>query len=216
MLLQHGFISSVTFSVMAATYDYGGMEQDEYYDLLNFLQKVIFPGFEKKQNLKNAKDSFRRKAKNFTVDRNGTTLYYVGKNRGGETPLRTVIRKEEVVKVIKNVHDSDHLGVNATHERVKTFHYWNRIYEDVKHYISVCEKCQKSSKFQGESAKLRPVAPPGRPFEMWGMDLTMLPKSEEGYQYLAVAVDYLTKFVEAAPLKSKDAKGILSFLKWSV
>ncbi|KAL8571436.1 hypothetical protein ACOMHN_064974 [Nucella lapillus] len=27
---------------------------------------------------------------------------------------------------------------------------------------------------------------------MWGMDLTMLPKSDEGHNYLVVAVDYLS------------------------
>ncbi|KAL8569784.1 hypothetical protein ACOMHN_006510 [Nucella lapillus] len=47
---------------------------------------------------------------------------------------------------------------------------------------------------------------------MWGMDLTMLPKSDEGHNYLVVAVDYLSKYVEAAPLKIKEAPAILTFL----
>ncbi|KAL8562774.1 hypothetical protein ACOMHN_022649 [Nucella lapillus] len=46
---------------------------------------------------------------------------------------------------------------------------------------------------------------------MWGMDLTMLPKSDEGHNYLVVAVDYLSKYVEAAPLKIKEAPAILTF-----
>ncbi|KAL8596408.1 hypothetical protein ACOMHN_063074 [Nucella lapillus] len=46
---------------------------------------------------------------------------------------------------------------------------------------------------------------------MWGMDLTMLPKSDEGHNYLDVAVDYLSKYVEAAPLKIKEAPAILTF-----
>ncbi|KAL8573985.1 hypothetical protein ACOMHN_029432 [Nucella lapillus] len=47
---------------------------------------------------------------------------------------------------------------------------------------------------------------------MWGMDPTMLPKSDERFNYLAVAVDHLSKYyVEAAPLKMKEAHGILAF-----
>ncbi|KAL8625778.1 hypothetical protein ACOMHN_012370 [Nucella lapillus] len=46
---------------------------------------------------------------------------------------------------------------------------------------------------------------------MWGMDLTMLPKSDEGHNYLVVAVDYLSKYVEATPLKIKEAPAILTF-----
>ncbi|KAL8625127.1 hypothetical protein ACOMHN_030761 [Nucella lapillus] len=46
---------------------------------------------------------------------------------------------------------------------------------------------------------------------MWGMDFTMLPKSDEGHNYLVVAVDYLSKYVEAAPLKIKEAPAILTF-----
>ncbi|KAL8563871.1 hypothetical protein ACOMHN_034250 [Nucella lapillus] len=43
------------------------------------------------------------------------------------------------------------------------------------------------------------------------MDLTMLPKSDEGHNYLVVAVDYLSNYVEAAPLKIKEAPAILIF-----
>ncbi|KAL8583555.1 hypothetical protein ACOMHN_054871 [Nucella lapillus] len=71
--------------------------------------------------------------------------------------------------------------------------------------------CQKSGKFETEGSRLKPIPPPRRPFQMWGMDLTMLPKSDEGPNYLFVAVDYLSKYVEAAPLKIKEAPAILTF-----
>ncbi|KAL8587440.1 hypothetical protein ACOMHN_062173 [Nucella lapillus] len=48
---------------------------------------------------------------------------------------------------------------------------------------------------------------------MWSMDLTMLPKSDEGFNYLVVAVDHLSKYVEAAPLKTKEAHRVLAFFE---
>lgn len=190
-------------------YEYGGISNEEYCHLVNFLQEGVYPDFTDSVNKKNAKDIFRRKAKKFAV-RDGTRLFYV-EVMAGEVRYREVVRKGDVCKVIGSVHNTDHLGVNATHDRVKSTHYWNRLFQDIKHYVSLCERCQKNAKLETESAKLRPIPPPRRPFQMWGMDLTMLPKSDENYNYLVVAVDYLSKYVEAIPLKTKEATRIVAF-----
>ncbi|MCP4491266.1 MAG: transposase family protein [Gammaproteobacteria bacterium] len=62
------------------------------------------------------------------------------------------------------------------------------------------------------SAVMRPVPPPRKPAQQWGMDLTRLPKSSDGYCYLIVAVDHLTKWPEVRPIANKEATTILSFL----
>ncbi|KAL8590621.1 hypothetical protein ACOMHN_011057 [Nucella lapillus] len=170
---------------MASQYEYGGMDEENYANMIAYFTSGVFPEFLNQQNKKNARDAFRRKAKNFAV-KDGTG-------------------------VIKTIHDADHLGINATHARVKSYHYWNRLFEDIRHFVSSCEQCQKSGKFETEGSRLKPIPPPRRPFQMWGMDLTMLPKSDEGDNYLVVAVDYLSKYVEAAPLKIKEAPAILTF-----
>lgn len=43
---------------------------------------------------------------------------------------------------------------------------------------------------------------------MIGMDLTGLPKTERGNQYLFTCTDYFTKWPKAFPIKSKEAKDI--------
>ena len=68
-----------------------------------------------------------------------------------------------------------------------------------------------NAQFKVAPAVLRPVPPPRRPLKQWGMDLTALPKTPDGFRYLVVAVDYLTKFPEAKPIKTKEASEILSF-----
>ncbi|KAL8567094.1 hypothetical protein ACOMHN_027521 [Nucella lapillus] len=190
---------------MASQYEYGGMDEEDYANMIAYFTSGVFPEFLNQQNKKNARDAFRRKAKNFAV-KDGTPL-----RQGGEINYRAVVKKGDVYRVIKTIHDADHLGINATHARVKSYHYWNRLFEDIRHFVSSCEQCQKSGKFETEGSRLKPIPPPRRPFQMWGMDLTMLPKSDEGDNYLVVAVDYLGKYVEAAPLKIKEAPAILTF-----
>ncbi|KAL8563835.1 hypothetical protein ACOMHN_061959 [Nucella lapillus] len=195
---------------MASQYEYGGMDEEDYANLIAYFTSGVFPEFLNQQNKKNARDAFRRKAKTFAV-KDGTRLLYVENKQGGEINYRAVVKKGDVYRGIKTIHDVDHLEINATHARVKSYHYWNRLFEDIRHFVSSCEQCQKSGKFETEGSRLKPIPPPSRPFQMWGMDLTMLPKSDEGHNYLVVAVDYLSKYVEAAPLKIKEAPAILTF-----
>ncbi|KAL8585720.1 hypothetical protein ACOMHN_049066 [Nucella lapillus] len=194
---------------MASQYEYGGMDEEDYANLIAYFTSGVFPEFLNQQNKKNARDAFRRKAKNFAV-KDGTRLLYVENKQGGEINYRAVVKKGDVYRVIKTIHDADHLGINATHARVKSYHYWNRLFENIRHFVSSCGQCQKSGKFETEGSRLKPIPPPRRPIQMWGMDLTMLPKSDEGHNYLVVAVDYLSKYVEAAPLKIKEAPAILT------
>ena len=188
-----------------AEYVYGGFSNETYDNLVFYLQNKAFPKFDENKNKKNAKDALRRKSKAFVVKDN--RLFYVGK----DGPSREVARKGDELRILKRVHDTDHMGINATYERVKSAHYWNNVFDDVKQFVKCCEKCQKSARFETQNAPLQPVPPPRLPFRMWGMDLTKLPRSDDGLVYLVVAVDYLTKYVEAAPLKTKEACGIVYF-----
>ncbi|CAK9291523.1 unnamed protein product [Gordionus sp. m RMFG-2023] len=45
-----------------------------------------------------------------------------------------------------------------------------------------------------------------------GVDLSALPESVDGYKYIAVAVDYFSKYIVVMPLKDKTAKSVSRFL----
>ncbi|KAL0420396.1 UNVERIFIED_CONTAM: putative enzymatic polyprotein [Sesamum latifolium] len=51
------------------------------------------------------------------------------------------------------------------------------------------------------------------PFDMWGMDIVeKLPRAVEQKEYLIVAVDYFTKWVEAEPLAKISEKEVIKFI----
>jgi hypothetical protein len=60
---------------------------------------------------------------------------------------------------------------------------------------------------------LRPIRV-GKPFELVGTDIAYLPKSKGGFQYILVAIDYFTNWVDSAVMKSLTAdESIRTFLR---
>ena len=50
-------------------------------------------------------------------------------------------------------------------------------------------------------------------FDVWGIDFMGPFSSSFSNQYILVAVDYVSKWVEAAPFPTNDAKVVVKFLK---
>ena len=50
-------------------------------------------------------------------------------------------------------------------------------------------------------------------FDVWGIDFMGPFPNSHGYLYILVAVDYVSKWIEAIPCKSNDNKVVIEFLK---
>ena len=53
------------------------------------------------------------------------------------------------------------------------------------------------------------------PFSMWGMDVIgpIEPKASNGHRFILVAIDYFTKWVEAASYKSVTKQAVVKFIR---
>ncbi|GAA0171697.1 hypothetical protein LIER_25671 [Lithospermum erythrorhizon] len=80
-------------------------------------------------------------------------------------------------------------------------------------YVKKCDACQQMQNApQLPTSSLTPVVSP-IPFAMWGIDLVRkLPKAEGGAEFTIVAVEYFSKWVEAAPLKKTRSEEVVQFL----
>ena len=57
-----------------------------------------------------------------------------------------------------NICTGSHLGKHKTLEKISARFYWRNMYEDIKLFVKVCEKCQKMNpKFIKSNAVLHPV-----------------------------------------------------------
>uniref|UniRef100_A0A2N9EM81 Uncharacterized protein n=1 Tax=Fagus sylvatica TaxID=28930 RepID=A0A2N9EM81_FAGSY len=80
-------------------------------------------------------------------------------------------------------------------------YWWPYMQKDAAQYVRRCEKCQLfAPAIHKPASQLNPISSPW-PFAQWGLDLVgPLPRATGNRQWLIVAIDYFTKWVEAEPL----------------
>ncbi|RDY14635.1 Gag-Pol polyprotein, partial [Mucuna pruriens] len=95
--------------------------------------------------------------------------------------------------------------------------YWSTIFRDAYQLASTCEKCQKA-----RMAITRRHEMPQQPilfcevFDVWGIDFMGQFPISNGYSYILLVVDYMSRWVEAIATKTNDAKVVVDFLKFNI
>jgi hypothetical protein len=79
------------------------------------------------------------------------------------------------------------------------------MYEDTKDFIRRCRACQRHRNINSRDAMPLTINLQIELFDVWGIDyMGPFPKSKS-YEYILVAVDYVSKWVEAMPYRAADA-----------
>jgi len=130
--------------------------------------------------------------------------------------LREIINdKRRRWELIDQAHSIGHEGSFKTYNRLKDNYYWIGMNRDIKLYIKCCPICQKYKPQKLNKNIENLPTKPGFPFSKVGLDLVgpILPETPRGNKYIIVLVDYLTKWVEAEPLKKSESVDVIKFLK---
>ncbi|KAK3916962.1 Sentrin-specific protease 1, partial [Frankliniella fusca] len=107
---------------------------------------------------------------------------------------------------------SGHKGERTTTDVLNRRVWWPNFSKDVKEHIRKCKKCLLVNENKLKvHAPLHPVPPPRINLKQIGIDLISLPEVD-GYKYVVVAIDYLSKFPHAQPLKTKSAVEVAAFI----
>ena len=125
-----------------------------------------------------------------------------------------VILPDQTELILFNLHKDlteAHLGIETTYEKLKERYYWPQMYESVRRYVQQCDACQRRGA-PNRKEKSHPIAVKG-PFHQIGIDIKgPLPITTKGNRYLIVVMDYLTKWLEAKPLKQVKAIDVAEFI----
>jgi hypothetical protein len=71
--------------------------------------------------------------------------------------------------------------------------------------VKVCDKCQRVGHIGRRNEIPMNYSLPLKPFDVWGFDyMGPFPASTTKHTHILVAVDYVTEWVEAIPIKSID------------
>uniref|UniRef100_A0A2N9G037 Integrase catalytic domain-containing protein n=1 Tax=Fagus sylvatica TaxID=28930 RepID=A0A2N9G037_FAGSY len=92
-------------------------------------------------------------------------------------------------------------GRSLAHHAIGQRYWWPYMQKDAAQYVKKCDKSQRfAPSIHQPTASLNPIASPW-PFSQWGLDIVgPLPRVPGNRQWLIMATNYFTKWVEAEPL----------------
>ncbi|GJW25218.1 reverse transcriptase domain-containing protein [Tanacetum coccineum] len=114
----------------------------------------------------------------------------------------------------KNRPIGGHYGANYTAKKVfNSGFYWPTIYRDAHDLVTRCDTCQCQGKISQRDEMPRNSIQVCKIFDVWGIDFIGPFSSSRGNIYIPVAIDYLSKWVEAKAFPTNDAQVVCKFLK---
>lgn len=111
--------------------------------------------------------------------------------------------------ILKVCHDdSMHIGMEKTLEKVRQNYYWPKMVSQIRAYIRKCPVCKE---IKPPNASTTPpmgdMRVPSRPWEIIAIDyIGPLPRSKTGNQYVLVALDLFSKWVQLHPFAKISSK----------
>ena len=97
---------------------------------------------------------------------------------------------------------------------MRSGYFWLTIGTDCCQFVQRCLKCQMHGDLiHVPPFKLHALTSPW-PFLVWGIDIIgkISPKSSNGHEYILVAIDYFTKWVEAASYAKLTTVRVAKFI----
>nr|GEU63101.1 reverse transcriptase domain-containing protein [Tanacetum cinerariifolium] len=127
------------------------------------------------------------------------------------------VHGQEAINILKACHEGPvggHHGTNLTAKKVFDAGYFLPIiYRDAHDMIKSCDTCQRQGKISQRDEMPQNAIQVCENFDVWGIDFMGPFPSSKGNKYILVAVDYLSKWVEAKALSTNDAQVVVKFLK---
>ncbi|GJU55550.1 reverse transcriptase domain-containing protein [Tanacetum coccineum] len=120
----------------------------------------------------------------------------------------------DILTACHNGPTGGHHGANYTAKKVfDSGFYWPTIYRDAHDLVTRCDACQRQGKISQKDEMPQNAIQVCEIFDVWGIDFMGPFPSSRGNKYILVAVDYLSKWVEAKALPTNDARVVVKFLK---
>nr|GEW12015.1 reverse transcriptase domain-containing protein [Tanacetum cinerariifolium] len=131
--------------------------------------------------------------------------------------VRRCVHDQEAIDILKACHDGPtegHHGLNYTTKNVfDSGFYCPNIYRDAHDLVKSCNACQRQGKIPQRDEILQNSSQVCEMFDVWGINFMGPFPSSRGNKYILVAIDYLSKWVEAKALPTNDARVVCKILK---
>ncbi|GJZ06963.1 reverse transcriptase domain-containing protein [Tanacetum coccineum] len=131
--------------------------------------------------------------------------------------MRRCVAGKEILEILAHCHSRPTRGHhNASITRRKVYEsefFWPSIVKDAKEYVMRCNACQRSGNISSRSEMPQNNIQVCDVFDIWGLDFMGPFPNSRGNKYILVAVDYVSKWVEAQALLMNDARVMIKNLR---
>ena len=131
--------------------------------------------------------------------------------------VRRCVSKEEGHDILMHCHSGPTGGHYSGNRTVKKAldagFYWPTMFHDAQTLVRHCDRCQRAGNISKREEMPQTWNQACEVFDVWGIDFMGPFPSSQGNKFILVAVDYVSKWVEAQAFPSCDARVVVKFLK---
>ncbi|GJS57233.1 uncharacterized protein Tco_0652017 [Tanacetum coccineum] len=134
--------------------------------------------------------------------------------------IRRCVNDNEIQSILKFCHShvcGGHFGPKRTARKIlECGLFWPNIFHDSYMFCKSCERCQKTGNLSHRDQMPLSSIIVYEIFDIWGIDFMGPFPPSFGNVYILLAVDYVSKWVEAKATKTDDAKVVADFVKANI
>ncbi|CAN6723582.1 unnamed protein product [Malus baccata var. baccata] len=134
--------------------------------------------------------------------------------------IRRCVHDSECNSILSFCHTyvcGGHFGTQRTALKVlQCGFYWPSIFKDAKTFCLTCDKCQRMGGISARDQMPQVSILNVEIFDVWGIDFMGPFPSSYGFTYILLAVDYVSKWVEAKATRTNDSKVVADFIRTNI
>ncbi|CAN6718909.1 unnamed protein product [Malus baccata var. baccata] len=181
-----------------------------YADLVNFLVSKHIPNTLNR----NQRDKLKKDARFYVLDDP-----YLWKFCPDQI-VRRCVNESEFQSILTFCHSyacGGHFGTQRTALKVlECGFYWPTIFRDARTFCLTCDCCQRMGNISAKDQMPQNPILSVEIFDVWGIDFMGPFPSSHGFLYILLAVDYVSKWVDAKATRTNDSKVVAEFVKSNI
>ncbi|KAM2886412.1 hypothetical protein COP2_013485 [Malus domestica] len=134
--------------------------------------------------------------------------------------VRRCVNESEFQSILTFCHSyacGGHFGTQRTALKVlECGFYWPTIFRDARTFCLTCDRCQRIGNISAKDQMPQNPILSVEIFDVWGIDFMGHFPSSHGFLYILLAVDYVSKWVEAKATRTNDSKVVAEFVKSNI
>ena len=137
--------------------------------------------------------------------------------RGPDQVIRRCVPENEQGEILRFCHEREcgghYSGKKTMMKILQSGFYWTTLAKDSYEFCLKCDRCQRSGNIGKRDEMPLNSEHVIELFDVWGIDFMGPFVTSHGYSFILVAVDYVSKWVEAIPTRTNDSNVVVGFIK---